>query len=214
MTRIRLVLHDWNGSLLDDVQHRFEHGVCAIFRHYGLPIPTLEDYCRTTTSDFMRFYYDRGIPSSGDKEHDGAVLDAIMVSNMAKAPVPPLFPDTRVFLDALRRRGITQALVSSLIEEEFRRQVGHHRLAPYFHDLRGGIRRKAPVFQELLTKHGIHPSEAVGVTDMMSDARELAEVGVTPIILPRGYIVPDVKEVPTLLVAEDFAEALSFIDRS
>lgn len=26
----KLVIHDWNGCLLDDVPHRFEHGPCAI----------------------------------------------------------------------------------------------------------------------------------------------------------------------------------------
>jgi phosphoglycolate phosphatase-like HAD superfamily hydrolase len=210
--KISLVLHDWNGCLLDDVPHRYEYGVCTIFRQFGLPVPTLEDYSHNITSDFVRFYYDRGFPASGNKEGDAVFLDAIMTAAMAETPIPPLFSDTQMFLSSLQERSITQTLVSALAEKEFHRQVGHHGLEPYFAAMRGGIRKKAPVFKGLLDAYGVDPSQVVGVTDMMSDARELAEVGVTPIILPRGYITPDTKEVPTLVVADDFSQALRYID--
>jgi len=211
MPRKRLVLHDWNGCLLDDVPHRFEHGPQAILRAHGLPETTVEDYCQHITSDFMQWYYDRGIPDSGDRKADGDRLNAIMKANMARAPVPPLFPETVSFLRLLGQHGLVQTLVSALEEGEFRRQVGLHRLEEYFHEARGGIRKKAPVFRELLEKYGVDPEDAVGLTDTMSDARDLAEVGVTPVIVPRGYVVPDRIAVPTLVVADDLFDALGHI---
>lgn len=211
MEKIRLAILDWNGCLLDDVPHRFEHGPKAIFKHFGLPEPSLEDYCQHITSDFMKYYYERGIPNSGDKKKDGDVLNAIMTDNMAKATMPPLFPETETFLSALREGGVLQVLVSAMEEREFKRQVSHHDLGSYFKEMHGGIRGKAAVFNELLMKYATAPVEAIGVTDTMSDARELFTVGVKPIIIPRGYSVPDTSAVPTLIMANDLNEALTHI---
>lgn len=211
MTKTRLIFNDWNGCLLDDVPHRFEHGPKAIFKHFGLPAPTLEDYCQHITSDFMEYYYTRGIPNSGDKKRDGDTLNLIMTDNMAEAPIPPLFPETKTFLSALREGGVLQTLVSAMEEKEFERQVHHHNLEFFFSEMRGGIRGKAIIFRELLTKYGIAPNEAIGVTDTMSDARELSTVGVKPIIIPRGYSTPDTEKVPSLVIVNNLNEALTHI---
>lgn len=211
MGKIHMVLEDWNGCLLDDVPHRFEHGPCAIFRHYGLPKPTLEDYCQHITSDFMLWYYARGVPNSGDKKKDGDTLNAIMKANMATADIPPLFPETRSFLQAVWSASMVQTLTSAMEETEFRRQFEHHKLGRFFREIQGGVRGKAPVFLKLLELYGVSPDHAVGVTDTMSDAKELAAVGVRPIIIPRGYSVPDMVAVPTLIIAKDLNEALTHI---
>lgn len=211
MGKIRMAILDWNGCLLNDVPHRFEHGPKAIFKHFDLPAPTLEDYCQHITSDFMEYYYSRGIPNSGDKKKDGDVLNTIMTDNMATAPMPPLFPETKTFLSALREGGILQTLVSAMEENEFKRQVHHHNLEFFFSEMRGGVRGKAVIFRELLTKYEVADDEAIGVTDTMSDARELFAIGVKPIIIPRGYSVPDNNAVPTLIVANDLYEALKHI---
>ena len=211
MIKIRMVINDWNGCMLNDVPHRFEHGPKAIFKHFGLPEPSLLDYCQHITSDFMKYYYDRGIPNSGDKKADGDLLNKIMTDNMSKAPIPPLFPETESFLSTLRQGGVLQVLVSAMEENEFKRQVNHHDLGIFFEEMHGGIRGKAAVFNELLMKYATAPVEAIGVTDTMSDARELFTVGVKPIIIPRGYSVPNTTEVPTLIVANDLNEALEHI---
>jgi len=212
MSPKKLVLHDWNGCLLDDVPHRYENSVVPIFKHYGLPIPSLDDYSHNISSDFMRFYYDRGIPDSGDKAADGAALNAIMKSCMAKADMPPLFPETRTFLEALKTRCAFQLLVSSLVETEFNRQVDHHGVRPYFDETHGGIRKKAPLFTQLLAKYDVAPEDAVGFTDMMSDVHELAEAGVQAILIPRGYITPDFNAAPTMRIADDLLSALRLLD--
>lgn len=211
MEKTRLVFNDWNGCLLNDVPHRFEHGPRAIFKHFGLPEPSLEDYCQHITSDFMEYYYARGIPNSGDKKKDGDALNLIMTDNMSKAPMPPLFPETENFLSALREGGVLQTLVSAMEENEFKRQVHHHNLEFFFSEMRGGIRGKAVIFRELLTKYEVAADEAIGVTDTMSDARELFAVGVKPIIIPRGYSVPDNNAVPSLIIVNNLTDALTHI---
>jgi len=184
-----MILWDWNGCLLDDVPHRFLHGPCAIFAHYGLPAPTLEDYTHHISSDWITWYYDRGIPRSGDVKADMKALNDIMQSGMAKADMPPLFHESEAVVHVLDRAGIIQALVSSLVLEEFDRQIDHHDMRHPFSDVSGGNRKeKAPTFQALLAKHGVAPEEAVGITDTISDVMELDKAGVRPILLPRGYI--------------------------
>lgn len=190
--RPKMILWDWNGCLLDDVPHRFLHGPCAIFEHYGLPMPSLEDYTHHITSDWLKWYYDRGIPQSGDVKADMKALNDIMQAHMAKAEMPPLFPEADAVVHVLDRAGVIQALVSSLVIEEFDRQLDHHDMRCRFSDVSGGNRKeKAPTFLSLLSKHGVDPAEAVGITDTLSDVDELSKAGVYPILVPRGYITAE-----------------------
>lgn len=58
---MNLIILDKDGTMVDSLTP-FYHAVVAIFRHYGLEPPTLDDYRDNITPDFMRFYWDRGIP--------------------------------------------------------------------------------------------------------------------------------------------------------
>lgn len=217
MVNSKLVaLHDWNGCLIDDVKQRYMNSVVPIFTHYKLPVPTLSDYTHNITSDFMRYYYDCGVPNSGDPKADGAALNAIMVASMATAEMPPLFPETREFLDDLRQRNARQLLVSSLVQTEFDRQVNHHGVRAFFDEAHGGTRKKHPLFTELLTKYDVTPDQAIGFTDMMSDVEELNAAGVTAILIPRGHIDPHFEDANgkryDMYVASDLNHALAIAD--
>jgi len=204
----KLVIWDFNGCLVNDGASFYKHGPCAIFPRYGLPVPPAEDYYRNITSDFVRYYHDRGVPSCGDRIRDAETLNAIMKEGMSAAPVPPLFPEAEDVLASLREESAAQVLVSALEEREFRRQLGHHGLEKRFHETRGGVRGKAPVFRKLIEAYRAH-GRAFGITDTLGDARELAEAGARPIVVPREYAVTDIGDIPGLQVAADLREALA-----
>lgn len=58
---MKLVVLDENGTLLDALGPFYRSAV-AVFSHYGIEAPTIDDYRDNITSDFMQFYWDRGIP--------------------------------------------------------------------------------------------------------------------------------------------------------
>jgi phosphoglycolate phosphatase-like HAD superfamily hydrolase len=58
---MKLVILDKDGPIVDSLTP-FYNSTVAIFRHYGLEPPKLDDYRDNITPDFMQFYWDRGIP--------------------------------------------------------------------------------------------------------------------------------------------------------
>jgi FMN phosphatase YigB (HAD superfamily) len=210
----RLILHDWNGCLIDDAPHRYEFGVCAIFDHYKKPRPTSEQYNTEITSDWIQFYYNHGIPRGASVEQDKHDLDAIMNEHLLHAPIPPLFPETREFLDALAAQPhVTQILVSALNSHQFRRQYHAHGLSQYFTEVHAEIDKKSALFTKLLKQYSVLPEEAIGVTDSMSDVAQLAACGIDSIIVPRGYCKPNAAMFPRMRIAEDLLHALRIILR-
>lgn len=208
----RLILHDWNGCLINDAPHRYEFGVCAIFDHYGLPRPTSEQYNTEITSNWIQFYYNHGIPRGTSEAQDKIDLDNIMNENLARAPIPPLFPETCEFLDALAAQPhCTQVLVSALNTREFRRQYHFHGLSQYFAEVHAEVADKAALFRQLLKQFNTLPEEAIGVTDSMSDVKALHACDIDSIIIPRGYSKPNAATFPTMRIAEDLLHALAII---
>jgi beta-phosphoglucomutase-like phosphatase (HAD superfamily) len=209
---LRSVFGDWNGCYIDDAPHRYEFGVCAIFDEYGLPRPTSEQYNSEITSDWIEFYYHHGIPRGASKEADQKKLNDIMNAHLATAPIPPLFPETCEFLDAIAAiPNCKHALVSALNQKEFTRQFGAHGLLPYFAEVHAEILDKTALFRELLKRFNTFPEEAIGITDTMSDVRALDACGVASIIIPRGYSKPNAAKFPRMRIAEDLHHALRII---
>lgn len=209
----RLIIHDWNGCLIDDAEHRYLYGVCAIFEEYGIQAPTREQYKGEITSDWIKFYYKHGIPRSEyGVEHDKQALDTIMNDHLSRAPIPPLFPETRGFLDTLAmQQHCKQVLVSALNTHEFHRQYHFHRLSHYFTETHAEILDKAPLFDEIRRRLNALPEETIGVTDTMSDVKALTAAGIDSIIVPRGHCKPNAAMFPTMRIAEDLNEALAII---
>ena len=58
---MKLIMLDKIGTLLDALGPFYRSAV-AVFDHYGIEAPTMDDYRENITPDFMQFYWDRGIP--------------------------------------------------------------------------------------------------------------------------------------------------------
>lgn len=180
----RLVLWDWNGCLLDDCEWVYTHGPVRIFNHFDLPVPPLEAYRNEVESDFMTsFYWKYGIP----KDVTAADLDAIMKQGYDAHGEPPLQDDARWALDGFRQQEWTQVLVTAFNPGLLERSLAHHGIAGFFAETHAGVRKKEPVFADVLARHGVEPKDAIGVTDTLSDVAMLEAVGVRPYIVPRGF---------------------------
>lgn len=209
-----LVLFDWNGLLVNDCPLLYEHGVCAIFRHYELPSPTLEEYRNGVSSNFMPFYEKHGVVGATAED-----LTRIFLEGLARAGTePPLFPDARGTLETMYRSRANHvlAIVSGYQKAALSQALLTHDIARFFHEVHGDVRDKAPLIRDLMARYGIPPERTAYVGDTTDDAIAAHTAGVTPYICPRGFHGRERIEairsvVPTLVVIETLNELLAHV---
>jgi beta-phosphoglucomutase-like phosphatase (HAD superfamily) len=106
---IQLVLFDWDGTLVDTRECAYG-GVCAIFDHYGIPVPSIECYLGEVGSDYMAFYHKYGIPSTVTHEDLNKIWNAFLVN---RGTVPKLRKGALQVLRACKARFVRTGIVSS-----------------------------------------------------------------------------------------------------
>jgi phosphoglycolate phosphatase-like HAD superfamily hydrolase len=180
-----LFLFDWNGTIQDDLECLYTWGVQRIFRQFGLPCPTMDQYRNEVTGNFLVFYQSYGIPADVTAE----ALNAIVGEGYKERGSPPdVFPDALAAVAALHGRGHPLALASGYDAKKLTAAVANRGFAPYFASVVGDVRDKPAVCKELVAKHGVPDRPKVGfVGDTIEDALAAAAVGATPFICPRGF---------------------------
>ncbi len=185
MRKFPLVVVDWNGTMQDDMHHIYECGVQRIFRHYGLPCPTLEEYRHEVTGDFMNsLYWPRGVPKNVTADD----LNKIMAEGFKEKGAPPsLFPDAEKFVRALAVRGHTLAIASAYAQAKLDAAVKRAGLEGIFVRVDGDVRDKAEALLSIIDRVGVKGEECAVIGDTTEDILGAAAVGATPFICTRGF---------------------------
>ena len=214
MAKYRLCLFDYNGTLQDDLHYIYECGPQRIFRQFGLPCPTIDEYRNEVSGDFMKsFYWPRGIPAHVTAED----LNAIMKQAMKERGEPAkLFPDAAAAVRGVWHAGCRSVLVSAYDAAKLAEGVARHGLTPYFDEVIGDVRDKAAVFRGVMARHGVTPGSAAAVGDMVEDAVAAAAAGATPFICPRGFHGPERiaaarGQVPEIVVIDSLSDLLAHL---
>ncbi|HTK05343.1 MAG TPA: HAD family hydrolase [Candidatus Eisenbacteria bacterium] len=185
MRKHDLVIFDWNGTLQDDLHHIYECGVQRIFRHYGLPCPTLDEYRHEVAADFMAsFYWPHGIPADVTKQD----LNAIMAEGFKEKGAPPgLFPDADKIVIALALRGYPLAVASGYATAKLDAAVARSGLGDRFFRVIGDVLDKADAIRKITDEAGVGPERTAVIGDTEEDILGAAAVGATAYICPRGF---------------------------
>ncbi|AWK85512.1 HAD hydrolase-like protein [Azospirillum thermophilum] len=100
----------------------------------------------------------------------------------------PLFDGTGEMLRALRRRGVTVAVVTSNSAENVRRILGPETAALVDHYGCGAsLFGKPAKFRSVLRASGIHPRDAIAIGDEIRDIEAARQVGVRCAAVTWGY---------------------------
>jgi phosphoglycolate phosphatase-like HAD superfamily hydrolase len=208
-----LCILDWNGTLQDDLHHIYECGVQRIFRTFGLPCPTVDEFRDEVTADFMAsFYWPRGI----SKDVTADDLNAIMREGFKEKGAPPdLFPDALSLIDGLRVRGYEMMVVSGYASDKLRDAIARNGLAGAFTRVVGDVRDKPAAFAGCIAACAASgPLVAVG--DTIEDAEAAVAVSAQGYICTRGFhsrqrLEGALKDAPNLAFVETLADIVPLL---
>lgn len=209
-SEIKLVIWDLNGTILNDLEYMYTHGMCHIFNHFNVSPPSIEQYRNETTADFLKFYHKYGIPSD-QIEND---LNNLLKNNYAnQVEHPPLHEDVVESLQKINWHGIDQSLVTAFNEDSTRAILKAASITNYFYEIKTHVSKKTEVILEMINVCGIVPSNVIGITDTVNDIKAFIDAGIKPYICYRGfhtleYIQDMQAEYPEMILVPDFKEII------
>jgi len=178
---IRNILLDWSGTLADDLGPVFE-ATNAIFRHYGRPDLSLDQFRRHFRLPFSGFYAEflpeateEGLEALYERFFHG------LSDNVA------LLPGARAFLEACRHSGIRTFLLSTIKASHFELQARRLGVRDVFEHAYVEIADKREKIREILTVHDLAPEETIFVGDMVHDIETARHGGVLDVALLTGF---------------------------
>jgi phosphoglycolate phosphatase-like HAD superfamily hydrolase/ADP-ribose pyrophosphatase YjhB (NUDIX family) len=181
MPEIRNVILDWSGTLVDDFTPVLE-ATNEIFRHYGRPAFSAEEFREKFFLPFPEFYR-RHLPESALPELDHHYHAAFKTLQTGIAPLPHALE----FLDYLLQRGMPTFLLSSIHHEHFEAQGGALGWKKYFRQAYVQALDKRKVILHLLAEHELDASETIFIGDMVHDIETARHAGVLSCAVLTGY---------------------------
>lgn len=209
----RLVLWDWNGTLLDDLAlsvdalnrnlARFgyaqQYDLAAYRKIFTFPV---QEYYRLAGFDFSRHPYE-------------VLAKAYMDDYLPACEAARLNADAKAVLQAVRQLGIRQNILSACPQKPLEQQVLSRGIRPYFEALLGlgDIYAKSKVErgQAYLKQAGIAPAAVVCVGDTLHDYEVSRALGARCVLFSGGHqsrerlqtagvpVIGSLRELPQLL---------------
>ncbi len=185
----RLVLWDWNGTLLDDLDFSIDCLNALLAEH---------SYDKTYQKDAYQAIF--GFPIEEYYVRAGFDFTKHPFSELAKRYVDIFMPGSinchvakggRDTLNAIHTAGVTQVVLSASPTEYLKSQVAERKLTPYFDELLGldDIYAKSKTARGIawMQASGIDPATAVMIGDTDHDAQVAAAMGVRCILCTNGH---------------------------
>ena len=214
--RPELILWDWNGTLLDDVELCVD-ALNRLLARFGYPQRYDHDQYRAIFGFPVQEYYAR---AGFDFTRDS--FDALAVSFMEDyipaSEACPLMVGARDALEAFARAGLRQVILSASPITTLEHQVEARGVAPYFDRLLGlgdiYAKSKVDLGLRYLREEGFAPSRAVMIGDSTHDFEVARALGVHCVLQSSGHQPPEVLRQPGTTVVPGLTEAVEIILRS
>jgi phosphoglycolate phosphatase-like HAD superfamily hydrolase/8-oxo-dGTP pyrophosphatase MutT (NUDIX family) len=208
MPEIKNVILDWSGTLVDDFTPVLD-ATNQIFRHYGKPIFTAEEFREKFYLPFPAFYKEY-LPDSAMADLDSHYRGVFRDMQTGIAPLPHSLD----FLEYLRERNIPTFLLSSIHTEHWEAQGGRLGVQHYFKHAYVGALDKRQVILHLLADHDLNADETIFIGDMTHDIETARHAGVMSCAVLTGYdSLEKLKSVSPDLLFRNLKEVRDFLDR-
>lgn len=186
---IKLVVWDWNGTLLNDLDVCFDI-LKKSMRKWDLnPIENKEMYKSVFRFPVVEMYKDLGFDCSGDKF--SSIADHFMENYLEDYKKSSLHPDAYEVLGNLQKKGIQNVLLSASKKEILDEQTEYFECQKYF-EKRLGIediyaRSKKELALKWIETCDIDPSEILWIGDSTHDYECANACGVHCVLVQHGH---------------------------
>ena len=191
--RPELILWDWNGTLLDDVE-LCENALNRLLQRYGYPQRYDHEQYRAIFGFPVEDYYVRA--GFDFTRHSFAELaESYMEDYIPASAACPLMAGAVDALEAFKNAGLRQVILSASPVTTLTRQVEERGVTPYFDRLLGlgdiYAKSKVEVGLAYLQEAGFAPAKAVMIGDSVHDFEVAQALGVGCVLQSSGHQPPE-----------------------
>jgi phosphoglycolate phosphatase len=183
-----LIIWDWNGTLLDD------RAVCIasmnrMLTRRGMPLVSETRYQEIFRFPVKDYYIDLGF------DFEQEPFESLSVEFIAHyrelQPAAPLYTGAVELLNAFRKQGLKQIILSAMERGDLVRDVSDRGITPYFEAILGAENHlahgKAAIAREYLVTSGLGADEIIMLGDTEHDYEVSALLGCTCILISQGH---------------------------
>lgn len=203
---IKMVLFDWNGTLLDDIPEWFEV-VKTLFKKFGLEAPSVAQFFRgleELEGDYLSVYKKYGLSMS--REESAKIYGPLYESSMAQLKLSPNVIPT---IEKLSKRISLLGIITGQLENLVTPLLKKFGILSYFPILKFHVMDKSACINGLLNEYNLHPAECLYVGDAPSDIRHAQKSGIRSVAFINPYIPLDLILAPKPdYLIKDFSQLL------
>lgn len=208
---IKVILWDWNGTLLDDVE------VCiasmnTMLSSRKMPELTIDHYREVFTFPVINYY--RRIGWDMEKESWDDLAMEFIGLYLKRLPKAPLHTDVLPVLDYLAGKNIRQVIISAMEQNTLVDSVEQKVLGRFFERVEGigdhYAYSKADIATRAIREMKVSPSSACLIGDTLHDLEVAQHISCDCILVANGHqtkerltamhdrVIDDLKEIPGL----------------
>jgi len=182
------VIWDWNGTLLNDVQHAVDT-MNDLLASRGLPLLDIERYRQTFCFPIRKYYEALGFDLASEPFSD--LCDRYVDVFMAKVNDCELVAGSRELLRGIKGAGKMQSVLSATDQPNLQRMVTAFELETCF-DFIFGIENKLAASKlhrghELIHASGIAPARTILIGDTDHDLEVAQALGISAVLITHGH---------------------------
>lgn len=188
ISKLRNLIWDWNGTLLNDTGICLE-GINRLLKRRRLSPLGLARYREIFTFPVRNYYQEAGFDFR--EEPFEVPAEEFIVEYQALLAQAALFPDVPGVLDLFGRQGIRQFILSAMEQQALLRSVKEHGIEKHFEAIYGIAdnlaRSKIQRGSELMETYKLKARETIMVGDTLHDHEVARALGLPIILVSRGH---------------------------
>jgi len=202
------IIFDWSGTLSDDFFKVYQ-ATMMVFNELGLKRISFDEFKNDFEIPYMKFYA-KYAPEA--KKQD---LDKLFIEATFSVGEPKPFSDSSKVLKALKSGGIRMAVLSSIPQKKFEKEVMDYGFGGFFVSIRAGVHDKTEVILDMMDELGFKKNETAYVGDMTHDIDAGKKAGVTTIAVTWGYQPKEkLKKSKPDLIIDDLGSLIKIVETS
>ena len=190
---IKLVVFDWNGTILSDTR-ACQEADAEVFKHFGLKELTLKRFQETFDIPLDKFYADNGLPEKTFWDNLDLIQNIFHENYEKRAKNCRSRAGARKLLKWLEGQGIESVILSNHTIKGIESQLERLKLKDYFTQVlankehtKTGIKSKQERLKEFMGKERIKSGETMIVGDGPEEIRIGREMGLKSVSITDGF---------------------------